>query len=149
MVAGPLAAKVSINQNITGFVGNKNTQLTCSFLLEKGEQIFGVQIIAKNFTEDFDNKKPIAIFQPEKASKIHTSAEYLSGRVILTNISTTSPIASMTFRTLKCIDEKDYICKLLFFDMDGDVLTRTSQTTSISVKGKNFSLNTSRILYVS
>lgn len=100
LVAGILATKVSINQNIAEFVGNKNTQLTCSFFFRKGKKIYSVQINGKNLTEDFDNKKPVAVFKPEEATRIHTSAEYLLGRVTLTNISTTSPNASLTFSTL-------------------------------------------------
>ncbi|CAC5411550.1 unnamed protein product [Mytilus coruscus] len=92
-------------------------------------------------TEDFDDKKPIAIFKPEKAAKLHSSGEYLSGRVTLTNITSTSNTAALKFLILRCIDEKDYICKYYVINMDGDVSTARSETTRILVKGKNTSMS--------
>lgn len=98
-----------------------------------------MEITAKNRTEDFDDKKPIAIFKPGKAAKLHSSGEYLSDRVTLTNITNTSTNLTLKFRKLKCIDEKDYICKYYVIDMDGAVSTARSETTRILVKGKMFS----------
>ncbi|CAC5386238.1 unnamed protein product [Mytilus coruscus] len=123
-----------MNQNITGLLGNTDTNLTCAFFIEKGEKIISVQIIVKNITEDFGDKNPIAIFKPEEAAKVHTSGNYLLGRVTLTNITATSTNASMTFNELKCIDEKDYMCQLYYNDMEGATLTEKSQTTRILVK---------------
>ncbi|XP_052075617.1 uncharacterized protein LOC127713055 isoform X2 [Mytilus californianus] len=130
-LTGTLAAKVSINQNITGLLGSNDTHLTCSFFLEKGEQMLSVQINAKNITEDFDNvTMPIAIFIPWKTAKLLPLGTYLSSRVTLTNITTTSTNATMTFHKLKCTDEKDYMCKLYYNDNDSD----TSNVTRILVK---------------
>ncbi|CAC5393405.1 unnamed protein product [Mytilus coruscus] len=88
-------------------------------------------------TEDCDDKKPIAIFKPDRAAKLHSSGEYLSGRVTLTNITNKSTSATLKFHKLKCIDEKDYICKYYVIDMDGAVSTAKSETTSILVIGND------------
>lgn len=134
MFAGTLSAKVSIDQNITGLVGNTDINLTCSFLLKKGEQILSVHIYAKNKTEIF-YLKPIAIFEPDRGSRLYLG-EDLSGRVTLTNITLTSTNATMTFHMLKCTDEKDYICNLYYYDMDYAVADATSEATRISIQGK-------------
>ncbi|CAC5407992.1 unnamed protein product [Mytilus coruscus] len=131
---GILASNVSINQNVNGLLGINDTHLTCSFIQEKEVRLLSIEIIAKNMTEDFDDKKPIAIFKPDRAAKLHSSGEYLSGRVTLTNITNTSTNATLKFHKLKCIDEKDYICKYYVIDMDGAVFTARSETTRILVK---------------
>ncbi|CAG2250200.1 unnamed protein product [Mytilus edulis] len=129
-----LAATVSINQNITGLHGNTDTFLTCSFFLEKGDDIVSAQIIAKNITEDFDEKNLIAIFKPEKAARLLPAGTYLSSRVTLTNITNTSTNATLTFHVLKFTDEKDYMCKLFYNDMFAVLKIRESEATRISVK---------------
>ncbi|VDI79191.1 Hypothetical predicted protein [Mytilus galloprovincialis] len=133
-VTGTLAAKVSINQNITGLLGNKNTHLTCLFSLEKGEQINSVQIIAKN-TTDFDEKKNIiAVFDPKKGTKLKSPGMYLAGRVTLTNIKNTSNNATLEFHILKWTDDQDYLCKLYYYDVEDNIQNTKSDTTRISVK---------------
>ncbi|CAC5386250.1 unnamed protein product [Mytilus coruscus] len=141
MTMGTLAANVSISPNITGLLGNKDTDLTCSFFLEKNEHIFNVALIAKNITEDFHDKKPIAIFIPENAAKLHTSGKYLFGRVTLTNITKTSITATLKFNELKYIDEKDYMCKCNVLDTDGAHSVVKSATTRILVKDCIMPLN--------
>lgn len=131
---GTLAAKVSINQNITGLLGNKDTHLTCSFFLEKGEQIFSVHLFAKKITEDFDDNNHIAIFEPEKAARILQPGNYLSRRVTLTNITNISTNATLLFHVLQYTDEKDYMCKFLYYDMVKVIRIRDSDITRISVK---------------
>lgn len=132
---------VSINQNITGRVGRNDLHLTCSIIKGKGEQIVSVIMMAKNITEDFyDEKKSIAIFQPEIAAKLRPSGEYLSGRVTLTTVLHTATNATMTFNILKYTDEKDYTCKCYYFDLEGAVSTAKSETTRILVKGYIFLL---------
>lgn len=132
-----LAATVSINHNITGILGNKDTHLTCSFVQERGEKIFSVQIVAKNIKENFNDKTPIAIFEPERAAKLLPSGAYLSGRVTLTSITTISTNATLTFKGLKCTDEKDYMCKLFYLDNDVLITVQESEATRLSVKGNN------------
>ncbi|CAC5386237.1 unnamed protein product [Mytilus coruscus] len=118
-----LASNVSINQDINGLLGKNDTHLTCSCIQEKEVRLLSIEIIVKNVTEDFDDKKPIAIFKPGRAAKLHSSGEYLSGRVTLTNITNKSNTAALKFLILRCIDEKDYICKYYVIDMDGAVST--------------------------
>lgn len=144
MFAGILSAKVSINQNITGIVGNTDTSLTCSFFLEKGERILSIQIIAKDITENFNDRKSIAGFKPEKASKLYRAGKYLFGRVTLTNISTASTNAKMTFHKLKCEDEKDYICNLWYTEMDGAISNMNSKATRILLQSIYFSVHSAR-----
>ncbi|CAC5409410.1 unnamed protein product [Mytilus coruscus] len=105
-LTGILAATVSINQNITRLLG----------------------------TDNFDEKKPIAIFNPDRAAKLHPSGAYLSGRVILTNITHAQPYATMKFHVLKCTDEKDYMCRYNYYDMDGSLSVVKSMETRILVK---------------
>lgn len=134
-----MAVKVSINQNITGLLGNKDTNLTCSFFPENGKQIFSVQIIAKKITEDFGEEKDIiAIFKHGKAAKLHRSGEYLDGRVTLTNITNSSHNATLKFHKLELIDEKDYMCNWFYSDMEGIMHNVKSEATRISVKGMVF-----------
>ncbi|VDI57193.1 Hypothetical predicted protein [Mytilus galloprovincialis] len=134
-VAGTLAAKVSINQNITGLVGNKDTHLTCFFIKEKSEEFLSVEIIAKNITENFeDGKRPIAIFEPERTAKLHPTGEYLLGRVTLTNITYTSTNATLNFHVLKGTDEKDYMCKYYYKDKLRAFSIAKSKDTRILVK---------------
>ncbi|CAG2222379.1 UBC7 [Mytilus edulis] len=130
-----LAVKVFINQNITGLLGNTDTHLTCSFFPEKGEQIITLQILAKNITEDFDEKENIiAVFKPKKSAKLNALGEYLVGRVTLTNITNTSNNATLKFHILKCEDNKDYICKLYYNDMEDAIQNVKSDATRILVK---------------
>ncbi|CAC5388975.1 unnamed protein product [Mytilus coruscus] len=129
-----LAAKVSLNQNITGLLGNTDTNLTCSFFLEKGEQILNLQIFSKNLTENFDDKPPIVIFEPEKAAKLLTPGTYLSGRVTLTNITDMSINATLTFHMLKRIDEKYYMCKCYYKNNDRIISDVRSEKSRILVK---------------
>ncbi|CAG2206803.1 unnamed protein product [Mytilus edulis] len=118
-----------MNQNTTGLLGSNNTHLTCSFFLEKDEQILSVQFNAKNITEDFDDGYIIATFKPEKAART-----YLSDRVTLTNMTNTSTNATLTFNELKFTDEKDYKCKIFYYDKVKDFKLRESEATRISVK---------------
>lgn len=135
-LADTLVATVSINQNITGILGSTETQLTCSLFNESAIRILSVQIIAKNITESFDDvKRPIAIFRPERAALLHPSGEYLSGRVTLTNITTASTNATITFHKLECTDEKDYMCEYYYINMDASFLSQESEQTRILVKG--------------
>lgn len=139
-VAGSFAAKVSINHNVTGVLGKQGTHLTCSFSLEKGEQIFSVQIIAKNITEDIDEKEnTIAVFKPKKEAELKSSGVYLTGRVTLTNIKNSSNNATLKYHVLKSIDEKDYLCKLYYNDMEDAIQNLKSDVTRILVKGMVFS----------
>ncbi|CAC5388970.1 unnamed protein product [Mytilus coruscus] len=131
---GTLAANVSINPNITELLGNKDTDLTCSFFLDKNENIFNVELFAKDISKDFHDKKPIAIFKPDNAAKLHTSGNYLLGRVTLTNITHASTNATLQFHELKYIDEKDYMCKCNVRDTEGAHSVVKSATTRILVK---------------
>lgn len=135
-----MAANIFITQNITGLLGNKDIHLTCSFFPENGEQILSVQIIAKNITGDFDEKKNIiAIFKHGKAAMLHRSGRYLDGRVTLTNITNSSHNATLKFHILELIDEKDYMCNWFYSDMDATMHNVKSAATRISVKGMIFS----------
>ncbi|CAC5409408.1 unnamed protein product [Mytilus coruscus] len=67
---GILASNVSINQSIIGLLGTNVTHLTCSFIQSKEARLLSIDITAKNRTEDFEDKKPIAIFKPGKATLI-------------------------------------------------------------------------------
>ncbi|CAC5385988.1 unnamed protein product [Mytilus coruscus] len=134
-VAGSLAAKVSINQNITGLIGDKDIPLTCSFINEPLEQIVRIQFFAKNKTDEFNLKKPIAIFEPDKPAKLLLSGNYLNGRVTMTNITSTSTNTTMTFHVLKCDDEKDYICQCYHVKEGAYLLPEKSPPTRISVQG--------------
>lgn len=133
-----MAGKVFITQNITGLIGNNDTQMTCSCISEAGEQISIVQIYGKNKTQEFDDiNKPIAIFIPYQPGKLHSSGNYLKGRVTLTNITTMSTNATITFNELKCEDEKDYMCKCSYEDFEGVSINgdEKSAPTRVSVKG--------------
>ncbi|CAG2229255.1 unnamed protein product [Mytilus edulis] len=126
--------KVSINQNITGLIGNNDTSLTCVFINEANKRLTGVEVIAKNKTEDFKDGKPIAIFEPNQPAILHFNGQYLTGRVTLTNITSTSTNATLTFKELKCDDERDYLCKCNYKDIYGSALPpEKSQPTRISV----------------
>ncbi|CAG2232323.1 unnamed protein product [Mytilus edulis] len=125
--------KVSINQNITGLIGNNNTSLTCVFIKEANKRLTGIEVIAKNKTEDFKDGKPIAIFVPNKPAILHLYGQYLTGRVTLTNITSTSTNATLTFKELKCDDERDYLCKYTYKDKYGSISSEKSQPTRISV----------------
>ncbi|CAC5425219.1 ALCAM [Mytilus coruscus] len=131
-----LAAKVSVDQNITGLILNTNTSLTCSFTNNVDEQITKVEFFAKNKTDDFEDiNKPIVIFTPDKPAKLHSTGKYLNGRVTLTKLTSTSTYATLTFHVLKCEDEKDYKCKCYYDDWEGAALpTETSPPTRISVQ---------------
>lgn len=135
-----MAANVFINQNITGLVGNADTDLTCSFFLESDEMINSVQIIAKNITEEVDVENPIAIFRPNIMTKLHPLGEYLFGRVTLTNITDKSTNASLTFHMLERIDENSYMCKCYYNDINGEIKYAKSDATRILVKSEDFSL---------
>lgn len=135
-----MAVKVSITQNITGLLGKKDIHLTCSFFPENGEQIFSVQIIAKKISEDFDEKKNIiAVFNHGKAAKLTRSGGYLDGRVTLTNTEpNSSHNATLKFHILEMIDEKDYMCKWFYSDMEDAIQNVKSDATRILVKGNGF-----------
>ncbi|CAC5425220.1 CADM3 [Mytilus coruscus] len=129
------AEKVSIDQNITGLIGNNDIPLTCSFIIEAWENMTRVELFAKNKTDEFIDVKPIAIFKPNEPAKLISAGSYLSGRVTLTNITSTSTNATLTFHVLKCEDEKDYMCKCYYTDMEGASLpTEKSPPTRISVQ---------------
>lgn len=109
-----------------GLLGNKDNHLTCSFILEKGEQIVSLLINAKNITEDFDDKYPIVIFKPVKAARLLRLGMYLFGRVTITNITNISTNATLTFNELKCTDEKNYMCKIFYYDKAKVITTQES-----------------------
>lgn len=137
--AGSFAAKISINQNITGLLGKKGTHITCSFSLEKGETIYSVQIMAETITEDFDKKNNIiAEFIPMKVSELKSPGKYLDGRVALTNITNTSNKASLKFHILNWTDDKHYMCELYYTDMENTIRHVKSNACRISIKGKSF-----------
>ncbi|CAC5425222.1 unnamed protein product [Mytilus coruscus] len=132
---GSLAAKVSISQNITGLIGNIDIPLTCSFTNDANEKTTKVELFAKNKTDDFDDVRPIAIFELDKPGRLITSGNYLKGRVTLTNITSTSTNATLTFHVLKCEDERDYMCQCEYNDNDGASLPKEkSPPTRISVQ---------------
>lgn len=112
--------------------------MTCSFDKENVTQFLNVEIIAKNKTNDILEEKHIAVFTSGNAARLHTSGQYLVGRVTLTNITKTSTKATLTFHILKCKDEMDYFCKFNSFDMDSAVVTEKSESTRIIVKGIDF-----------
>ncbi|CAC5385987.1 unnamed protein product [Mytilus coruscus] len=129
-----LSAKVSISQNITGLIGNNDISLTCSFINEPLEQIVRVQFFTKNKTDEFDLRKPTAIFELDKPAKLLLSGNYLNGRVTMTNITSTSTNATLTFHVLKCEDEKDYICQCYHVKEGAYLLPERSPPTRISVQ---------------
>lgn len=97
-----------------------------------------VELFAKNKTDEFDDVRPIAIFRLDEPAKLISTGKYLNGRVTLTNITSTSTNATLTFHILKCEDEKDYVCKYYYSDMDGATLpTEMSPPTRLSVHGKD------------
>lgn len=123
---------------INHYTENNDTHLTCSIIGENIGPIINIEINAKNKTDDSDNKERIALFTPGKMAVIHpTSGLYLLGRVTLTNITTMSTNATLTFHLLKCIDETDYICTFIYYDTDSAVKTEESPSTRILVKSKN------------
>lgn len=95
-----------------------------------------MQILAKNTTEDFDDKMLIAKFKPDEAANLRTLGKYLSGRVTLTNITTTSTNATLMFNVLKCTDEKDYICLFYYNNVEGDLTRKKSDVARILIQGK-------------
>lgn len=111
----------------------------CSFSNKAYEQIVVVQFFAKNKTEDFDLKKPIAIFKPDYPAKLLSAGNYLYGRVTLTNMTRTSTNATLTFHVLKCEDEMDYMCTFYYKDIYGAYFSaEKSPPTRISIQGKNY-----------
>lgn len=105
----------------------------------KRENRFSVyKSLQKNITDDFNDNTPTAIFEPEKAAKLLQSRTYLSCRVTLTNIINISTNASLKFQKLKCIDEKEYMCRFFYYDMVKLISLQESEATRISVKSLNF-----------
>lgn len=137
--AGSLAATVSINQNKTGLIGKSYTSLTCSFTNEERKRIIQVEFFAKNKTGEFDDITPIAILKLDEPAKLHSSGNYLQGRVTLTNLTSTSTYATLTFHVLNCEDDNYYMCKCYYDDIEGAALpTEKSPSTRISVQGKDY-----------
>lgn len=129
------ASKISIKQTITGDVGNISTHLTCLFTIDMQFDLLYVAIVAKNKQGNFPTTNPIAIFTPGKPAKLFSSGEHLAERVTLTNITNESTNATLTFHTLLCEDENDYICTYNYID---DVIqTNTSNPTRMLVKGNS------------
>ncbi|XP_076105873.1 uncharacterized protein LOC143074208 [Mytilus galloprovincialis] len=127
------AVEISINQNITGLVGNNDTHLTCSFIKDIKIRVINVAIIAKNKNDVSPKKKQVAIFQPDKVAVLPPSGDYLSGRVTLTNITKVSTTATLRFDNLQCEDEKDYMC-ILYYINDYGAIHVESEPTRILVK---------------
>lgn len=128
--------KISINENITGFIGKNDIPLTCSFIKEANEHLLSITIIAKNKTENvFDDRRPIVIFTPNTPVNLHSSGNYLKDRVTLTNITSMSTNATLTFNVLRCEDGKDYMCSCFYIDQYNNKLSEWSESTRISVQG--------------
>ncbi|CAC5409412.1 unnamed protein product [Mytilus coruscus] len=82
-------------------------------------------------------RNTFGVFKPKKRKKVKPVDKPWfdeERRVALTNITNTSTNATLKFHILKCTDEKDYMCKYNFIDMDGAVSIATSKTTRILVK---------------
>lgn len=96
-----------------------------------------VHFFAKNKTNEFDFTKPIAIFEPKKPARLLSSGNYLDGRVEMTNITSTSTYATLTFLELKCDDEKDYMCQC-YYKGSIDISLERSPPNRISVQGNGY-----------
>ncbi|CAC5386259.1 CADM3 [Mytilus coruscus] len=137
MKKGILALKVTITQNITGFVGKKDTRLTCSFNVEKYQSLISVSITAKNEADKYATYTPIAVFKPQQAAVLTIPGDYLFGRVTLTNVTNLFIDAAIRFDTLECIDEKDYMCIYNYFDKNDAVKKERSEPTRILIKASS------------
>ncbi|VDI55888.1 Hypothetical predicted protein [Mytilus galloprovincialis] len=129
-----IAVNISINQNVSGLVGQNSTHLTCSFTKDVDKKILNVMIVTKNRDGNFDTKTPLVIFPKDNASIFHPSGVYLSGRVTLTNMTHVASDVTMTFKKLKCEDEKDYICTITYSDNYFITSTEKSDQSRIIIK---------------
>ncbi|XP_063416749.1 mucin-3B-like [Mytilus trossulus] len=114
-MAGSSALNITMNQNILGLLGPSSVQLNCSFDTDAGDVLFLINF--KAFIRGaFRN---IASFSPPNfgaPALILTDGFYLIGRVTLTNPTSASTTAIMTFDEVACEDETDYQCEINYQD---------------------------------
>lgn len=127
---------VYMNENIIAVSGEGGIEMKCSYSKDKVETIFTVTISSRNKTTNGDFVS-IVTFQPDKATVINHAGENLRDRIAMTNITQESTEALFIFNEIKCSDQNQYRCKVVYLNTNSDTLSDMSLPTTINVTGKN------------
>ena len=131
---GSEALQIKINTNVTATIGDTNVELWCSYIKDGGDYIYDIKMKARNKTSE-EYVHLATFFPPERMKEAILTGEYLSGRVTLTSPTKESSEAILTFNTIQCVDDADYICSMSY-EKNGKTPTKYSSSTSITVRSK-------------
>jgi hypothetical protein len=131
---GSEALQIKINTNVTATIGDTNVELWCSYIKDGGDYIFYIQMKARNKTSE-EYLQIAKFYPPESNRDAVLKGEYLNDRVSLTNPTDESSKAILTFNTIQCVDDADYICSISY-EKNGKITTKYSSSTSITVRSK-------------
>ncbi|VDI55758.1 cell adhesion molecule 3 [Mytilus galloprovincialis] len=131
---GVNALQVSMNSDITAAIGDTDVELTCQFTTENDDFVNLIYLTARNKTTDSFYR--IVTFYPphrNKEASLSTGGEYLSGRVSLTNPTSDTSAAIMSYKNpVQCEDDTDYRCDI-HYDNNGELETMQSDPTTITI----------------
>ena len=131
---GSEALQININTNVTAAIGDTNAELSCLYIKDGGDYIYYITMEARNKTSE-EYIQIARFYPPESNRKAVLKVEYLTGRVSLTNPTDESSKAILTFTTIQCVDDADYICSISY-EKNGKITTKYSSSTSITVRSK-------------
>jgi hypothetical protein len=131
---GSEALQIKINTNVTATIGDTNVELWCSYIKDGGDYIYDIKMKARNKTSE-EYVHLAYFFPPERTKEAILTGEYLSGRVKLTSPTKESSESILTFNTIQCVDDADYICSISY-EKNGKITTKYSSSTSITVRSK-------------
>ena len=131
---GSEALQIKINTNVTTTIGDTNVELWCSYVKDNGDYIHYIKMEARNKTSE-EYLQIAALYPPERNREAVLTGDYLTGRVSITNPTDESRKAILTFNTIQCVDDTDYICSISY-DTNSIPHTKYTNSTSITVTSK-------------
>ncbi|CAC5399957.1 unnamed protein product [Mytilus coruscus] len=112
---------VKISESAAGLIGQNDTEIKCTFILEEGDIISSVSILAENLTNNQ--------FQPIVASvKEHIAFLLPFGQILFENytVEKTEKELLLVFDDLRCKHERQYRCSLKVFPPQSVLTTELS-----------------------
>ena len=131
---GSEALQIEINTNVTATIGDTNVELWCSYIKVDGDYISNIIMKARNKSSE-QYLQIAALYPTELNREAVLTGDYLTGRVSLANPTNESRKAILTFNTIQCVDDTDYICSITY-DTNSFPHMKYTSSTSITVTSK-------------
>ncbi|KAL3886556.1 hypothetical protein ACJMK2_026541 [Sinanodonta woodiana] len=119
-ISGVWSATITLSKSADkGQLGNNSLSLFCDYSLSAGQSVLTIDLKRKR-ADDSDFISVVSYYEDKLDATYFLKGSDLMGRTVITNPTSANRRATLKFSSIKCTDEADYRCELLYASRQGN-----------------------------